>query len=186
MEMLYRAQPNNGLFCLVVVRSQVRQSTATSRLKHYLTSYLTSEMPSSSSARKLKIQQSQVFQGVEDSPNLLDLLETAISPARQAIFIEKLLEALPSAFAQFDKSPEELFTIFTAWFGKFSDPDYPFNKIHAALKYREKYFFDIRKKKKQFMRDIGLDWKEATKAEFFSKVYFLSDLVMMLISLVDR
>jgi hypothetical protein len=104
------------------------------------TSYITSQMPSASKARKLRAQQSRAFQAVEDSPKLLDLLEIATSPARQAIFIENLLETLPSAFAQFDKNPEELFTIFTAWFGVYPDSNLAFGKIHAAVKHRQMYF----------------------------------------------
>lgn len=127
-------------------------------------------MPSQSKARKLKAEQTTVFRAVEDNPKLLDLLEIATSQARQTIFIQSLLETLPDAFAQFDKKPEELFTIFTAWFGTYADSHTIFRRIHAAVKYRQNFFMELRFNKRQFIRDIGLDWSTVTRAKFISKV----------------
>jgi len=98
----------------------------------------------SSKARKLKSAQSKVFTAVESNLKLLDLLEIATSTSRKVIFIETLLEILPTAFDRSDKTkPEELFNIFTAWFGNYGDSNTLFTGISAALQHRQHYFIEI-------------------------------------------
>jgi hypothetical protein len=130
-----------------------------------------------SRARKLKSQQDKVFRTVEDNPKLLDLLEIATSTARKTIFIDALLEILPTAFIHFDKNPDELFTVFTAWFGNYNHSNTLFNRIHVALQHRQQYFLEMRIKKRQFISDIGLDWTVDVKSSFFDKVNSVCNVV---------
>jgi len=135
-------------------------------------------MPSKSKDRKSIAQQSKVFRAVEDDPKLLDLLEIATSTGRKTIFIQTLLETMPTAFAQFiNKKPEELFTIFTAWFGSYADSDTIYRGIHAAVQHRQKYFLELRFNKRQFIHDIGLDWTADVRSLFISQVNSVCDLV---------
>jgi hypothetical protein len=94
----------------------------------------------SSKGRKLISLQSRVFTAVEGNPQLLDLLEIATSTARKAIFIESLLKIIPAAFPNSDKNPEELFTLFTTWFGSYAKSNTLYCGINAALKHRQQYF----------------------------------------------
>jgi glutathionylspermidine synthase len=140
-----------------------------------------------SRARKLKSKQDKAFNAVEENPNLLDLLEIATSPARQSIFIVALLEILPTAFAQFNQNPEGLFTLFTSWFSSYHQSITHFPCIHAALKHREHYIWDNRFKKRQFIKDIGLDWTADIKSDFIAKVNSLFNVVGNgLISFLDQ
>ena len=129
-------------------------------------------MPSKDSKpRKLKAAQSKLFNAVDGNPELLDLLETATSTARKTIFIDALLKILPTAFDRSDKeNPDELFAVFTTWFGSFDDANSLFSGIHAAIEHRGKYFLETRFKKRQFISSIGLDWTADAKSLFFSKV----------------
>ena len=80
--------------------------TLNSAQSHHITP-LTHTM--ASKARKLKAAQSKVFTAVEGNQKLLDLLEIATSTSQKVIFIESLLEILPTAFDHSDKmNPEEL------------------------------------------------------------------------------
>jgi hypothetical protein len=121
-----------------------------------------------SKAEKLKSAQSSIiFPFVEANPRLLDLLEIATSPARKAIFINSLIAFLPTAFATFDKTPEQLFNIFTAWYGYY---DQICPGIDAALNRKQEYILETRFNKRIFFVDIGLDWTPDLKSAFFSKV----------------
>jgi hypothetical protein len=120
--------------------------------------------------KKLKSEQDKVFNAVEDNHKLLDLLEIASSSARQSIFITALLEILPTAFAHFDKKPEELFLVFTSWFGGYNHSNTLFPGIYAALQHRKQSIWDNRFKKRQLIKDIGLDWTADMKSDFISKV----------------
>jgi hypothetical protein len=126
-----------------------------------------------SNARKLKAEQLRLFTAVEASQSLVDLLEISTSSARKAIFIDSVIEVLPNAFARFDKSQPHwqaaLFDIFTAWFGKL-DHSNNFWGIRAALISRHQYFISNRFHKKEFIRDIGLNWTPDEKTSFFEKV----------------
>lgn len=139
-----------------------------------------------SRARKLKSVQDKVFNAVEHNPKLLDLLEIASSTARKSIFIDALLKILPTAFAHFDKKPEELFSVFTSWFGNYDHYNTLFPAIYAALQHRQHFLWDNRFKKRQFITDIGLDWTADIKSKFFSEVNSLCDVVGEgLISILD-
>lgn len=124
----------------------------------------------SSKARKLTIQQARVFRTVEDTPTLLNLLGIATSAPQKANFIETLLQNMPDAFLSSDKQPDDLFALFTAWFGSFNNSNTIFSGISAALKLREQNLLEHRFKKREFMRDIGLDWGEDAKSFYFSNV----------------
>jgi hypothetical protein len=125
-----------------------------------------------SKARKLKAHQAKIFNTVENSTILLDLLETSISSARKTIFIQALIRSLPTAFDRFDKEPHLYFDIFTTWFGNYQQSTIHFSRINAALQHRQQYFLETRFKKRQFISDIGLDWTPDDKVTFFSKVNF--------------
>jgi hypothetical protein len=124
----------------------------------------------SSKPRKLQTAQSQAFKAVEGSPDLLDLLEIATTTTLKENFITSLLNILPSAFDQSDKTkPEDLFLIFTSWFGTHAHSNL-FPRISAAIKQRKHYLLEIRFKKREFISDIGLDWTAAVKTSVISKV----------------
>ena len=123
-----------------------------------------------SRARKLKAEQLTVLNAEEDNPKLLDLLEIATSSARKTIFINALIDIFPTAFACFDKTPEQRFDIFTAWFGNYNQINTFYSGIKAALYHRQQYFLETCFMKRQFISDIGLDWTADAKSPFFSKV----------------
>ena len=158
----------------------LRHCTATSLITH-------SSHTMSSKGRKLKSAQSKVFSAVEGNPKLLDLLEVATSTAQKADFVKTLLEILPTAFDRFNnlKTPDELFTLFTGWFGNYEDSEGLFSGIQAAIQHRQKYFLETRFKKRQFISAIGLDWTPDTRSLFFSKVNSASFLWKVLISFLD-
>jgi hypothetical protein len=94
-------------------------------------------MASNSKARKAKASQSRVFDIVENNSQLLDLLETATSPDRKAIFICTLTKMLPDAFGHNNsKEPISLFARFTAWFGAYKQAGAIYPRISAAVQYR--------------------------------------------------
>lgn len=126
----------------------------------------------SSRARKLQSQKANVFNAVEGNPKLLDLLEIATSTAQKAHFIDLLLEILPTAFARFksEKTSDQLFDVFTSWFGEYPNSDNLFSGISAAIEIRRRFFSDVRIKKRHFIGDIGLDWTADDKSSYFSKV----------------
>jgi hypothetical protein len=143
--------------------------TATSQDKincHYHPFIFKVSMPSK--AQKLKTEQSSIiFPTVEANPKLLDLLEIATTSARKTIFINALISILPTAFASFDKTPEQLFDIFTTWLGNYNQT---FSGINAALHCRQRYILETRFNKRKFISDIGLDWTPDLMSSFFSKV----------------
>lgn len=126
-----------------------------------------------SKARKAKAEQPLIFSTVEENSNLLDLLEIATTNDRKEIFIWSLLEILPTAFARFDKTPADLFNIFTTWFGNYAQSENPLPGISSALHHRQKHFLDNRKVKRGFICDIGLDWTADFKKTSISKVNLL-------------
>ena len=94
----------------------------------------------SSRARKAQSQATQhfeLFMAVEDTPKLLDLLTIATSTTQKAIFIKSLLETLPTAFKTYDKQTDDLFSLFTTWFGCYPDSDATFTGTSAALQHRQ-------------------------------------------------
>lgn len=127
-----------------------------------------------SKQRKLKAMQAKVFNAVEGNSLLLDLLEIATSAARKTAFIYALLQILPSAFDRLvsDKKPDDLFLVFTAWFGSYDQSNTIYSGIYAALQHRQRYIFESRFKKREFISNIGLDWTADVKSTFFSKVNF--------------
>jgi hypothetical protein len=132
-------------------------------------------MPLPAKTRKLISQQSYVLSTVENNPKLLDLLEIATSTAQKAAFIECLLDdlSITTPFSRFDKTPNELFDIFTAWFGHYAKSEELFYGIYSALQYRQRFFLDMRAQKRQFIREIGLNWTSDVKSSYFSKVSFV-------------
>jgi hypothetical protein len=133
-----------------------------------------------SSKRKLISHQASVFSAVEGNHELLDLLEIATTTARKNIFIESLLKINPTAFDLHDtgKTSEDLFILFTTWFGSFDQSKTTkFPGITAAVRYKERFFLELRYQKRQFIRDIGLNWTAVDKSSYFSKVNSLSALV---------
>jgi hypothetical protein len=132
----------------------------------------------SSKGRKLKAAQSTAFTTVENNDKLLDLLEISTSTPRKVIFIKALLEILPTAFDRSDKTdPEELFNVFTSWFGNYVQSNTLFTGISASLRYRQRHFLETRFKKRQFISRIGLDWTADTKSSSFSKVNSACDII---------
>ena len=126
----------------------------------------------------LKAAKSKVLTAVEANPQLLDLLEIATSTSLKVIFIKALLEILPTSFDHSDKkNPEELFNVFTTWFGIYSHSNTCFTGISAALQNRKQYILEMQFKKWQFISDIGLDWTTDDKSSSFSKVISACDIV---------
>lgn len=112
-----------------------------------------------------------VFQTIEDDSHLLDLLVIAVSPAQQAFFMTALMELLPDAFSGYSKEPEDLFPIFTSWFGQYNPESHTkFNHIATALQLRQQHFINNRHQKRIFIHAIGLDWTPAMNNAFFSTV----------------
>jgi hypothetical protein len=127
--------------------------------------------------RRFKSVVRKVFTAVEGNSGLLDLLEIAISTGRKTAFIEALLQTLPTAFDPYNKQPEELFNLFTTWFGINSDFTTDYSQIYAALQHRQRYLLDNRFQKRHFISAIGLDWTADAKSSFLSKVNPLCDVV---------
>jgi hypothetical protein len=167
-----------AIFLLVVVwqeeKGNVGNCATSVHLSHNseIRLHLSLTMVSNSKARKLKAAQSRIFATVEDNPSLLDLLEITTSSARKEIFNNALADVLPptSAFHRFEKDPDELFQLFTTWFAGYPDSETCFSQVHAALDHRQKFFLDNRFMKRQFIRDIHLDWTPDDKSIFFKKV----------------
>jgi hypothetical protein len=133
----------------------------------------------SSKDRKVKAHQAKVFKTVESNPTLLDLLETATSSARKTIFIKAVIDDFKTAFVDFKsgKNLEDLFLLFTAWFGSFDESNTTYPGIYAALQHRKNYFSEHRSQKLQFLTDIGLDWTADIKASFLSNVNYPFDVI---------
>ena len=131
--------------------------------------------PLPSKTRRVLSQQAYVFRTVEGNPKLLDLLEIATSTAQKAVFIQSLLDVLDptSTFSLFNKPYNELFDIFSLWFGGYKNFKNLFSGIHSALQYRKQFFLDIRAQKRQLIWEIGLGWTADVKASYLSKVSFV-------------
>lgn len=117
-----------------------------------------------------KAQHHRVFQTVENDSHLLDLLVIATSSAQKSFFINTLVKSLPDAFAPLNKEPEQLFSVFTTWFGNYKDANAIFTSISTALEQRQRYFLSNRFYKRQFITAIGLDWTSVEKELFFAQV----------------
>ena len=121
--------------------------------------------------QKAKAEQSAIFTTVEEDPDLLDLLETATSPARKAIFIAHLHKSLPGAFDQFDaKEPAKQFEIFTTWFGNYDQSHTLFCDISGVLYQWQQYFLQNQFSKRQFSTSISLNWTNDNKSAFLGKI----------------
>jgi hypothetical protein len=107
-----------------------------------------------------------IFQAIQDSSYLQDLLVTATSDVQKTFFIGKLLSTTPDAFAGRSESPPELFNIMTIWFGKYKGDFSQFSAVEATLQQRKDYSTIHRHKKVDFIRRIGLDWSSATRDSF--------------------
>ena len=117
-----------------------------------------------------------IFETIENSPNLQDLLVIATSDTKKALFINNLLITLPDAFAGHSKSKSHsnLFNIMTGWFGTFNGST-QFIAMEAAIKQRQDHFIAHRHKKVNFTRTIGLNWSPATRDQFIAatRTFFL-------------
>ena len=96
-----------------------------------------------------------IFQAIQDSSYLQDILVIATSDAQKTFFISKLLTAVPDAFAGHSEPPSGLFDIMTVWFGKYKDSSPQFSAMENALQHRKNYF-TIRRHKKS-TSSAGLD-----------------------------
>jgi hypothetical protein len=124
-----------------------------------------------SQVAKKKAHHFTVFKTIDNDSHLLDLLVIATSPAQQAFFIAALNTLLPDAFSGYLKKPEDLFLLFTTWFGQYKQESaITFNCIATALKLRQQYFIENRNQKRHFIHAIGLDWTPAMKDSFYSTV----------------
>ena len=111
-----------------------------------------------------------IFETVQNSPYLQDILVIATSDSQKTFFINKLLGALPDAFTGRTEAPPDLFNIMTIWFGKYKDAPSRFSAMDDALKQRQDYFLTHRHKKVDFIRRIGLNWSPATRDEFLKTI----------------
>ena len=89
----------------------------------------------------------------------------ATSTTQKAIFIKSLLETLPTAFKTYDKQTDDLFSLFTTWFGCYPDSDATFTGTSAALQHRQWFILENRFKKQEFISEIGLDWTAEKKSQ---------------------
>ena len=110
-----------------------------------------------------------IFQTIQDSPPLQDILAIATSPSKKIFFIAKLLIARPDAFAGRSESPLQLFDILTAWFGKHRDAS-RFDAVATALNHRRNIREGDRNLKIDFIHRIGLNWSPATRDSFLKGV----------------
>jgi hypothetical protein len=133
-------------------------------------------MPSKSARQK--DQATIIFQTIQDSPALQDILAIATSDNQKIFFISKLLAILPNAFPDHTNSPQQLFDILTIWFGKYQHASSGFDDVATAFKHRRQYFTQHRNLKLDFIHRIGLNWSPATRDVFFQgvKTVFLQKL----------
>jgi hypothetical protein len=119
-----------------------------------------------------------IFQAIEDSSYLQDILVIATSETQKAFFISKLCSAVPGAFAGRSETPSGLFDIMTIWFGKYKGSSPQFSAVEHALQQRKNHFVIRRHKKLDFIRRIGLDWSPDTREAFLgaTRTVFLSKL----------
>ena len=117
-----------------------------------------------------------IFQAIQDSSYLQDILVIATSDVQKAFFISKLCIAVPNAFAGRSEPPSVLFNIMTTWFGKYKDPQ--FSAMEHAIQQRRNHIVIRRHKKLDFIHRIGLDWSPDTREAFLgaTKTVFLSKL----------
>jgi hypothetical protein len=121
-----------------------------------------------SQATRQKAQAAIIFQTIEESSSLQDILTAATTVNQKKFFISQLLIALPNAFSdRTETPPHQLFDILTIWFGKFKDASLSFAAVASALKARKQYFIDNRNLKLDFVHRIGLNWSPATRDFFF-------------------
>lgn len=117
-----------------------------------------------------------IFSIVDNNPLLLDLLEIATSPPGKVVFIETLVQHLPPGYLQSalphsdNKSPQELFKLFTSSLGEVPDYKTTYSRIAAAVEHRKKYFLEYRHKYRAFLFQVGLDWTEARKRAILAQV----------------
>jgi hypothetical protein len=132
-------------------------------------------MPQSTQAKQVD-QAHAIFQVVQESPYLQDLIFRATSDVQKTFFINKLLLALPAAFAGQDASHSDLFGIMTTWSGKYNSPQ--FSAMDEALQQRKAYFTGKRHEKREFISRIGLGWLTTTRYVFLqtTRTAFLSEL----------
>ena len=123
-----------------------------------------------SKAARQKAQATIIFQTIQDSPHLQDILAIATSDNQKSFFITKLLATLPNAFPDRTESPPQLFDILTIWFGKYDDATSKFDAVSTALKHRRQHFIAHRNLKLDFIHRIGLNWSPATRDLFFQGV----------------
>ena len=116
-----------------------------------------------SQAARQKAQATIIFQTIQDSPPLQDILAIATSANQKTFFIAKLLIALPNAFSGRTESPPQLFDILTIWFGKYADASSMFDAVATALKHQRLHFIDHHNTKVDFIHRIGLNWSPATR-----------------------
>jgi hypothetical protein len=117
-----------------------------------------------------KAQAFTIFEAVQNSPYLQDILVISTSDSQKTFFINKLLTTLPDAFAGRTEAPPDLFNIMTIWFGKFKDASSWFSALEAALKQRQDYFVTRRHQKVDFIRYIGLNWSPAIRDVFLQTI----------------
>ena len=84
-------------------------------------------MPSKTARQK--DQATIIFQSIQDSPALQDILAIATSDNQKIFFISKLLAILPNAFLNHTNSPQQLFDVLTIWFGKYQHASSGFDAV---------------------------------------------------------
>ena len=117
-----------------------------------------------------------IFQAIQDSSYLQDILVIATSDAQKTFFISKLLTAVPDAFAGRSEPPSGLFDIMTVWFGKYKDSSPQFSAMEDALQQRKNYFTIWQHKKIDFICRIGLDWTPDTRDTFLGLYLYQSSI----------
>ena len=127
-----------------------------------------------SQSANLKAYQLSLFEAIELSPDLLDLLAAATTPKKKARFITAVLRVVPNAFLQ-NKTSEGLFQIFTAWIGQYQAELHDrFPRLGAAIKLRQDWLTSARSTKVQFIRAIGLNWDDIDRDAFLCRIRVVS------------
>jgi len=133
-------------------------------------------MPPRSKEARQKSLAHLIFQAIQESPHLQDILVIAVSPARKAFFISQLCISIPDVFAGRTKTPADLFDILTIWFGKYNGSQ--FNAVEEALQQRRNYLAIHRSQKHTFIHRIRLDSSPDSRDAFLGaiKIFHISQL----------
>ena len=121
-----------------------------------------------SQAARQKAQATIIFQTIENSSALQNILTTSTTVHKKKIFISQHFITIPNAFSNHIETPPELFDILTIWFGKVKDALLRFPAVATAFKAWKQYFIDNHNMKLNFVHRIGLNWSSSLHSPTYS------------------